>query len=608
MERSDVLDQSFWYFDNFGWKPHFAPPFEKGGGKEGWQRRFPTSQVGIKKAYTAALKRYGSDNPPTLVLVTGFDSNLTVIDIDRDDDPEKDGVESMKKLGFNSLKEFECPVAQTGGGGYHLYFSYTSALSNGTGLVSGIDVRSGVHHHGGGIVAPPSIHKNGTPYKWMIPPDPNKPPPPVPQVFVNLAKTQSSPLQIRTLTKKGRKNSLLQEVFEGDGIGEGERNDTVFKLASRLMGTTPLSLHETGIILSIANSLKFAPPLSDDEVSAAVLSARDRLSNPDSPMTAINTLNELMKPEHPIANIQRFIGLLAETVFYVTNDLGETLEVHESSRRENLSRRLANFTKGSEIKFSKGSVCEKLDIYDLVRAGSTGTIPNPILVPRLIEASQRIHWGAMSWLTEVKKSRDPDSEVNRMSRSAVIKPTWEDLRSTGSDADVIRVNEDHTVLIDLYRLTSTLDKNKLTNIQHVIDMIADSEELGVVKVSLDKTGNTLRPMVRLLKPPNPPTEADIVGQPIHKAHTQGYGSEFQIILDRFESDDGKRTSLQTIMGVLGGQYSYKMNDDDMLEHNFPDILIDLILQQFGCEIAPNNDSDAEIEFDGLTLRKIRGGE
>lgn len=71
--------------------------------------------------------------------------------------------------GANMLtaEEHETVTNLTGSGGNHLLYAmpegirYTNATGN---LPSGIDVRG----HGGYLVLPPSIHPNGTPYRWEI--------------------------------------------------------------------------------------------------------------------------------------------------------------------------------------------------------------------------------------------------------------------------------------------------------------------------------------------------------------------------------------------------------------------------------------------------------
>lgn len=58
--------------------------------------------------------------------------------------------------------------ARTGGGGQHIYFRYPAHLSirNTQETIAGIDVRA----EGGFVIAPPSMHRNGKPYRWLFSP------------------------------------------------------------------------------------------------------------------------------------------------------------------------------------------------------------------------------------------------------------------------------------------------------------------------------------------------------------------------------------------------------------------------------------------------------
>ncbi|WP_099865944.1 DUF3987 domain-containing protein [Pararhizobium haloflavum] len=58
--------------------------------------------------------------------------------------------------------------ARTGGGGQHIYFRYPAhlAIRNTQKTIAGIDVRA----EGGFVVAPPSLHQSGKPYRWLFSP------------------------------------------------------------------------------------------------------------------------------------------------------------------------------------------------------------------------------------------------------------------------------------------------------------------------------------------------------------------------------------------------------------------------------------------------------
>jgi hypothetical protein len=91
-------------------------------------------------------------------LVTG--ARFDVLDLDG---PE--GVEALRAaLSQRDPREHPGPVVHTGGGGWHLLYAPTG-LGNRVGLLPGVDWRG----HGGLIVAPPSVHASGQPYRWVRP-------------------------------------------------------------------------------------------------------------------------------------------------------------------------------------------------------------------------------------------------------------------------------------------------------------------------------------------------------------------------------------------------------------------------------------------------------
>ncbi len=116
--------------------------------------------------YTAAttdedtLRRWWSEFPQANIgLATGGDFGLIVLDVD--------GIDGNQSITGRHIPL--TPVARTPGrgGGTHYYFRvpycpYRSA----TQILPGVDVKA----NGGSVVAPPSRHRVGKPYEWMISP------------------------------------------------------------------------------------------------------------------------------------------------------------------------------------------------------------------------------------------------------------------------------------------------------------------------------------------------------------------------------------------------------------------------------------------------------
>jgi len=92
-------------------------------------------------------------------IVTGAISGLIVVDVD----PRHGGDVSLKELEREHGPLPETVESVTGGGGRHLYFAHPGGqIHNRTNVAPGIDIRG----DGGCIVAPPSVHPSGKPYRW----------------------------------------------------------------------------------------------------------------------------------------------------------------------------------------------------------------------------------------------------------------------------------------------------------------------------------------------------------------------------------------------------------------------------------------------------------
>jgi hypothetical protein len=101
-----------------------------------WWERWPNANVGVP---------------------TGAVSGFVVLDVDA----RHGGLASLEKLRDRLPKTAQ---VLTGSGGFHHWFRYAGELRNSAGLLGvGLDVRG----DGGYVVAPPSVHETGNPYKWL---------------------------------------------------------------------------------------------------------------------------------------------------------------------------------------------------------------------------------------------------------------------------------------------------------------------------------------------------------------------------------------------------------------------------------------------------------
>lgn len=227
---------------------------------------FPVSQK-TKKPYTPhgckdakrdpqAIKAWWKRHPDASIgVATGMPSNLLVIDIDLDEDKGLDGMRELREWEHDHKELPETVSAITGRGGSHLYFKYDGSekYGNRAGILDGVDVRG----DGGYVIAPPSLHPNGTEYQWENDPDDTK--------MSGITDTVKEFLSIG--------HTSAQEAFKlPDKIGAGKRNDTIYRLACS-MQSKGASDEAILAACSSENKARCTPPLTDDEVEKLVGSA-----------------------------------------------------------------------------------------------------------------------------------------------------------------------------------------------------------------------------------------------------------------------------------------------------------------------------------------------
>jgi hypothetical protein len=161
----------------------------------------------------AQLQQWGKEFQGANVgIVTGAVSDIVVIDIDSD--PAKEKLKTL--LGNYAIDEV--PRSRTGKG-WQLFFKHPGTpIQNRTGVFPGLDVRG----DGGYVVAPPSIHPNGKPYHWEVP------------LRDELPKLPVELLKLITQSPEQHYRARFNTVEALNGVPEGQRDETVFKLACKL--------------------------------------------------------------------------------------------------------------------------------------------------------------------------------------------------------------------------------------------------------------------------------------------------------------------------------------------------------------------------------------
>jgi hypothetical protein len=186
-----------------------------------------------------------------LAVVTGVVSGLVVLDLDPRHGAEA-GLAELERAHGGLPETVE---AITGGGGRHLYFDHPGEIvRNRVGIASGIDLRG----DGGYVVAPPSLHASGEPYRWRRSPE--------------VCRLASMPgwLAGASARPAGRGHSLEHwRRLLRDGVAEGARNDTIASLTGHLLwhGVDPDVATE---LLLCWNEARCRPPLPPDEVVRTV--------------------------------------------------------------------------------------------------------------------------------------------------------------------------------------------------------------------------------------------------------------------------------------------------------------------------------------------------
>ena len=193
-----------------------------------------------------ARQRWAAEHGANVGLATG--DRFIVIDID----PRNGGDVSFAELEGELGELPRTAVAETGGGGDHIYLRCPPGVvvRGRNNLRPGVDVKA----VGGYAVAPPSIHQNGNRYRWRCL-----------ETFQDVP-----PAWLEAINSKKRKGDAKatgssRESDVGSRIGEGGRNEALTRFAGRLRH---LGMDEEEIYAALTtfNDTRCDPPLDDEEV------------------------------------------------------------------------------------------------------------------------------------------------------------------------------------------------------------------------------------------------------------------------------------------------------------------------------------------------------
>lgn len=216
----------------------------------------PLTPRGFHDATTnlETLRQWWIDHPAANVAIATGDG-LAILDID----PRNGGNETLQRLIETHGPLPDCPMARTGGGGVHYYFRSPGPLKSRK-LGPGVDLCADGHY----VVAPFSVHPNGTPYEWEISPPYER----------GTTKPTPLPLLPSWLTDLKPRREAVQPSSDGL-VREGSRNDYLASKAGSMLRTG--MVYEAILQGTLAqNERACAPPLEEPEVRKIVDSITGR--------------------------------------------------------------------------------------------------------------------------------------------------------------------------------------------------------------------------------------------------------------------------------------------------------------------------------------------
>ena len=249
----------------------------------------PLTPRGFKDASsdTGVITTWWSNYPDANIgLCTGKDADLIVVDIDVKN--SAGGMESLQVLEAE-FETLDTLVVTTPSGGWHYYFSFPKdldAIGCMVGFRKGIDIRAD-----GGYVIAAGSSIDGKLYEFK---DIDKEITELPLWFFDL------------LTNKESNISSFDVLESSQGVSEGSRNDSLFKLSSSLRGQG-VDYEDAKLQVLSANS-NCKPPLSSTEALRCLDSAYTRYE-PNTELTE-HHLTEL-------GSAKEMINCYGENIRYV---------------------------------------------------------------------------------------------------------------------------------------------------------------------------------------------------------------------------------------------------------------------------------------------------
>ena len=248
-----TFDEQIKEYIDYGWSILPVRPDEKRPYMSNWLQ-----YTKIKASYEMVDSWFHNLAGAGVGAVTGRISNMVVLDVE----------ESCPIPIEELLRKYPTQmVAKSGGGGYHLYYTYPqnqSRVANRVRIFEGADLRA----DGGFIVLPPTMHPSGNRYEWVK----KGPLGAFPMGLLDL-KAQSTAFNEGWITEALR------------GVSEGGRNDTCARLAGYFF--------KKGMNADIVEALlldwneRNDPPLPTREVRTTIKSIERSHAGADTQFTRV---------------------------------------------------------------------------------------------------------------------------------------------------------------------------------------------------------------------------------------------------------------------------------------------------------------------------------
>jgi len=216
------------------------------------------------------LQSWFHGNHANVAIVCGAISrNLVVLDCDNEE--LYLGLSDFFYEKFGRKIDELTPIVKTGGGGYHIYLIVRQLPQLFHPVGEDRKHIPDIQSEGGYVLAPPSIHPSGNPYRLLNPQ--------ITKIFTIESLSELAidiPTTREAMRGSGAQNEPGWVTKALQGVGEGERDNTCIKLAGYFRNRQPEDV-TTSILLDFA--AKCNPPLDEATVRKCVKSA---YSYPDS--------------------------------------------------------------------------------------------------------------------------------------------------------------------------------------------------------------------------------------------------------------------------------------------------------------------------------------